>query len=38
MCSNENCHDPSCEFDQAMELYESLFGKFEIPEFNPEVD
>lgn len=36
MCSK--CDNPSCEFDKAMEFYESIFGKFEIPEWNPEVD
>lgn len=36
MCSK--CDDPSCGFDEAMNLYRSLFGEFEIPDFDPEVD
>lgn len=36
MCSH--CPDPDCGFDEAMALYESVFGKFEIPEYDPGVD
>lgn len=36
MCSM--CKHPSCGFDEAMELYRSLFGEFDIPADDPEVD